>query len=1394
MANTGVLTINHYINQIKEFVADVRDTRRTYYVFAARSKPWTAADGSDNDSNVPAANGSVDQYELSTYDDLLFGKIISNNDISYLIPRYNWTANTVYSEYKQSDGELYSKQYFVLNDDYEVYKCIFNNNGAESTVKPSLPYASGTFKSADGYVWKYMYTVDSASNSKFTTSDYIPVSPNTYVQSNAVPGTVDVVKVTDGGSGYSIYESGFLAGVVDPYSVKLPATSSSSNGYYVKSSIYLKAGFGAGQIREIAAYDGVTKTATVSSLNPFEVYFKLDVSNTVGTVLPSYTVEQLSSLITTLYSSGYFNVGANVAQSDSGASGQVISSNSSTIRVVANSALPFVSTFPIVDASQSGNLKGGLVSLTNSGIISVVTTANNGTNYRYIAPATFNANTDVTANSTVALSTASSYSANDLVLYTVSAGNAAVSPLTNNSLYYIEFANATHVSFKSTLAGSKITLTKGATESGHTIGYKVPVTLTNFGISTGGVVYGTTNTTGKVASFTVLNAGSDYFIKPDATVQSSPVTYFNVNTVIGANSGTPNNVIVVNNTLQSNDVFTYFRPSGNTANIGLVSGTVYYVDGATNATHLALKETLVGSTRKTLVEDTVTSEKHIVQGYSASISVYPDRYAVFAYDKAIANATFNANTGVANSFVAVSTAGSYSANDLVLYAVNTGNTPLSGLTNNTLYYVFGANSTHVAFSASPGGPKLTLTPSTTSETGHSVIYRTGIEDYANSDYLRISNTSAAANANIRRVLSVVNTSVLLVTYPFSNVSASNTNHFYMGVAAEPDTITSVSATGTVSNTNLTARRLSVSNSLLSGVVFTLGERVEMVDSSNTTTGANGIVAFANSSTVFVSSAVGTWSSANQFVRGSSSLQKSSIDSVATSESVTISDPSGTFRLGQKVNFKFGSTVTGNAQLVSITTIPNDSTEYLIGPTVKVTGDGTTEARAVGVVNTATGSGNSVIAAEVIDPGKNYTYANVSIYANSIYGSGATAEAIVSPMFGHGYDAVTELGARYAGISVTFDTPSNEVFYLPGFGKYRKVGILESPQYADVKLVLKDFDRANFTLITNTYVTTTSWQSGEVVIQPSTNAAGTVVEGNSSFLQLENVRGNFVVNSTVNTSLISYYSNTTAKMSAASINRFTYGSGNQTVQQLGTGAYATVSLANVSTPANVYLSNVVGRFMTNDVVYDSSTDAYATVNSIYTDMGTKDSSATFGDRFDQTARITLTSATGAFQNNEVVVQKTTNAIARVVSSTDSVDLVISISSGSFAVGQEVTSASNSANGLVIFANNTYLKLTSVSPSIPFGAGVTINNGTGGVATVTTVNKVLVLNDVDGNKFQSGNYDLVGLTSGAVAQCNNATLITYPDLVRETGKVIYLQNISPVTRSRTTKEDIKIVIKF
>lgn len=62
----------------------------------------------------------------------------------------------------------------VMTDDYNVYKCLDNNNNAISTYKPIGTVVDPVIM-PDGYMWKYLYSIPIALRNKFLTDVYMPV-------------------------------------------------------------------------------------------------------------------------------------------------------------------------------------------------------------------------------------------------------------------------------------------------------------------------------------------------------------------------------------------------------------------------------------------------------------------------------------------------------------------------------------------------------------------------------------------------------------------------------------------------------------------------------------------------------------------------------------------------------------------------------------------------------------------------------------------------------------------------------------------------------------------------------------------------------------------------------------------------------------------------------------------------------------------------------------------------------------------------------------------------------------------------------------------------------------------------------------------------------------------
>ena len=199
--------------QILDNIYDnVVDSNNTYYIGIGRSENWDSSDTPPNPSNTAR---DIRNFRLSMQ------AVKTAEDVEYVVPRYNWSSGTIYAGYDDAVVGYPTNAYYVFTDENAVYMCLqqgrdANGNAVASTVKPTGS-TTAEFRTADGYVWKYLYTIGAITSQKFVSANYIPAqfiestdsnSPaididQFAVQSAATVGQIVGVAVTDGGTGYT---------------------------------------------------------------------------------------------------------------------------------------------------------------------------------------------------------------------------------------------------------------------------------------------------------------------------------------------------------------------------------------------------------------------------------------------------------------------------------------------------------------------------------------------------------------------------------------------------------------------------------------------------------------------------------------------------------------------------------------------------------------------------------------------------------------------------------------------------------------------------------------------------------------------------------------------------------------------------------------------------------------------------------------------------------------------------------------------------------------------------------------------------------------------------------------------------------------------------------------
>lgn len=180
------------------------------YMFIGKDTTW-------DDEELPdhPTESALDIAQL--YKDILAVKRITADAMTSVIQRIDWTSNAIYDQYSDSINMIDDRKdngtrfrFYVLTDEFNVYKCLSNNNGAASTTKPTSQQIT-EFQTPDGYIWKYMYTIRSTDVFSFMTPEWMPVytisvndgSSQWQVQESAIDGGIHDIVINSAGISYN---------------------------------------------------------------------------------------------------------------------------------------------------------------------------------------------------------------------------------------------------------------------------------------------------------------------------------------------------------------------------------------------------------------------------------------------------------------------------------------------------------------------------------------------------------------------------------------------------------------------------------------------------------------------------------------------------------------------------------------------------------------------------------------------------------------------------------------------------------------------------------------------------------------------------------------------------------------------------------------------------------------------------------------------------------------------------------------------------------------------------------------------------------------------------------------------------------------------------------------
>jgi hypothetical protein len=205
---TAVVTSLFHPNLANTVYEEIQNRRAVYHYFVGQVLDW------DNEASPPLPSG-IPEYESAVRNNIVQTKQIQINDVAFVIPRIDWNANEVYDMFDDTYSQthpsatgatsLKDSRFYVLTEDFNVYKCIYNNGGVPSTVEPSGTSAN-YIQTGDGYVWKFIAFIPLGLRNKFLTTGFIPIT-KTVKNRYYSEGTITSYNILDGGQDYDPNET-----------------------------------------------------------------------------------------------------------------------------------------------------------------------------------------------------------------------------------------------------------------------------------------------------------------------------------------------------------------------------------------------------------------------------------------------------------------------------------------------------------------------------------------------------------------------------------------------------------------------------------------------------------------------------------------------------------------------------------------------------------------------------------------------------------------------------------------------------------------------------------------------------------------------------------------------------------------------------------------------------------------------------------------------------------------------------------------------------------------------------------------------------------------------------------------------------------------------------------
>ncbi len=191
---------------------DIDSAANNYYVSVGKPIDWNGTD------TAPTPTNTIKTIRNAQYNMTAIKNVEAH---SFVIPRYSWSLGAIYQGYNDNSVGHPTNSFYVITDENNIYVCLEAGKTAvgqtvTSTVKPTGTLTTA-FETADGYVWKFLYSIGALRASQFLSANFMPVTKfgafdsddaadhveQVGIQNAAIQGEIVGYQVLGGGSGYT---------------------------------------------------------------------------------------------------------------------------------------------------------------------------------------------------------------------------------------------------------------------------------------------------------------------------------------------------------------------------------------------------------------------------------------------------------------------------------------------------------------------------------------------------------------------------------------------------------------------------------------------------------------------------------------------------------------------------------------------------------------------------------------------------------------------------------------------------------------------------------------------------------------------------------------------------------------------------------------------------------------------------------------------------------------------------------------------------------------------------------------------------------------------------------------------------------------------------------------